>query len=81
MSLDLLIEVKAESSREHVRYAIGQLLDYRRYIEPRPSLALLLPHELDSDLAALPRESNIDVIWEVDEGFMDSVGGGLAGLA
>jgi len=33
---DLLIEAKAHSSREYIRYAIGQPLDYRRRIDPRP---------------------------------------------
>jgi hypothetical protein len=75
--LDVLIEAKADVSRESIRYAIGQLLDYRRYMEPRPELALLLPMQLSADLAALPVEVGAAVIWSVDEGFTDSVGGRL----
>jgi hypothetical protein len=75
--VDVLIEAKAEVSRESIRYAVGQLLDYRRYLEPRPELALLLPERLSPDLAALPVEVGAAVIWSVDDQFVDSVGGRL----
>jgi hypothetical protein len=75
--LDVLIEAKSDVSRESVRYAIGQLFDYRRYLDPRPALAILVPNELDTDLAALPGEAGIDVIWPVDDHFTDSAGGRL----
>jgi hypothetical protein len=73
--LDVLIEAKAESSRENVRYAIGQLLDYRRYLDPRPRLAILLPGQLSADLAQLPKEAGVEIIWPVGNRFTDSVGG------
>lgn len=75
--LNLLIEAKAESSREHVRYAIGQLFDYQRFMDPRPNLAILIPHPLTKDLRALPEAAGVAVIWESGNGFVDSVGGKL----
>lgn len=75
--LDVLIEAKSDVSRASVRYAIGQLFDYRRYLDPRPALAILLPSELDADLAALPGEAGVDVIWSVDDHFTDSSNGWL----
>jgi hypothetical protein len=75
--LDVLIEAKGESSRENVRYAIGQLLDYRRYLEPRPSLAILLPDQLSADLAPLPNEAGVEVIWQAGDRFTDSAAGRL----
>jgi hypothetical protein len=77
VQLELLIEAKAETTRESVRYAIGQLLDYRRYLATRPALAILLPRELDRDLTELPSEAGIAVIWSSDDGFTDSLGGRL----
>lgn len=75
--LNVLIEAKSEMSREHVRYAIGQLFDYQRFIEPRPDLALLVPRQLAGDLQALPEGAGIGVIWASEEGFVDSAGGRL----
>jgi hypothetical protein len=46
----LLIEAKAGASRENIRYAIGQLLDYQRYVDPSPDLAVLLPSPPTKDL-------------------------------
>jgi hypothetical protein len=77
-ALNILIEAKAESSRANVRYAIGQLFDYQRYMDdPRPDLAILLPHPLSADLQALPEGAGIGVIWESGDGFTDSAGGRL----
>lgn len=70
-----LIEAKASTARNFVRQAVGQLLDYRRYLSPRPELAVLLPEELNADLAALLRELGIGVIWEAGDRFLDSEGG------
>lgn len=75
--LNLLIEAKAESSREHVRYAIGQLFDYQRFMDPQPNLAILIPHPLTKDLRALSEAAGVAVIWESGDGFVDSVGGKL----
>ncbi|MFZ2178237.1 MAG: hypothetical protein WAW17_30280 [Rhodococcus sp. (in: high G+C Gram-positive bacteria)] len=42
---NILYEAKGVATREAVRMALGQLLDYRRYIQTAPALAVLLPHE------------------------------------
>ncbi|GLZ15048.1 hypothetical protein Acsp04_52830 [Actinomadura sp. NBRC 104425] len=50
----VLYELKGASTREAVRMAIGQLLDYRRHVKPAaPQLAVLLPEEPHADLRAL----------------------------
>lgn len=67
--LDLLIEAKGDTSRNHLRQAVGQLIDYGRYLSPRPSLAILLPRRPNDDLMQLPREAGIELIWEEDGGF------------
>jgi hypothetical protein len=75
---ELLIEAKAEASRESLRYAIGQLFDYRRYLDRCRSvraLALLVPSAPDPDLALLPGAAGVAIIWRTDDGFTDSVDG------
>jgi hypothetical protein len=76
-ALNILIEAKAESNRANIRYAIGQLLDYRRYMETPYDLALLLPHPVGGDLTTLIESVGIGVIWESGAGFVDSAGGRL----
>ncbi|MFE6597210.1 hypothetical protein ACFU9O_02455 [Streptomyces albidoflavus] len=51
---NVLYEIKGNSGRDAVRYAIGQLLDYRRHIEAEGAqLAILLPEKPEADLASL----------------------------
>ena len=52
-TLNVLIEAKAEASRPYLRYAIGQLFDYCRYVVPPPRPALLLPQRPSANLEAL----------------------------
>lgn len=68
-----LIEAKATASRENVRYAIGQLLDYRRYIDPRPSLALLVGNEPAQDMLRLLKELQITAIWQEGKTFVEAL--------
>jgi len=75
--LNLLIEAKADARRDDVRYAIGQLFDYGRYLASRPALAILIPHRLTADLEALPMGVGVAVIWATGDGFEDSTGGTL----
>jgi alkylated DNA nucleotide flippase Atl1 len=73
----LLIEAKAGAGREYVRMALGQLLDYRRYVPaPAPGLAVLLPVAPSRDMAALLAEHAVGVIHRHGEGF---AGDGLPG--
>lgn len=77
--LSLLIEAKAHDNRNSVRLAIGQLMDYRRFVE-RPRLAVLLPHEPATDHQALLRSVGVAWIWpDRRGGFKDSCGGNLTG--
>jgi hypothetical protein len=69
---NLLIEAKAESSREHIRYAIGQLLDYQRSIAPQPNLAVLLPCAPSNEMLDLLHGLSIMVIYEDDHRFVDT---------
>jgi hypothetical protein len=68
---NLLIEAKAKSSREYIRYAIGQLMDYRRRLNPRPDLAILLPEKPAVDMLGLLSELQISVIFETGDRFVD----------
>lgn len=73
-----LIEAKAAADRNSLRQAIGQLFDYRRYITPRPELAILVPSRPKGELMGLPSELGIGVIWREGDCFVDSVDARLA---
>ncbi|MFD7506803.1 restriction endonuclease [Streptomyces sp. NPDC059850] len=72
VTADALIEAKGTVAREAVRMAIGQLYDYRRYISPKPSLAVLLPARPRQDLVDLCNMSGAAVIWPHGEVFDSS---------
>jgi hypothetical protein len=55
--------------------ALGQLADYRRFIHPALTCAILLPQPPRPDLAALLKAENVVAIWQTGAGFEDSVGG------
>jgi hypothetical protein len=59
----LLIEAKASSAREHVRMAIGQLLDYGRYLSPQVSKCVLTPTRPSEDMLALLTSLQIGSAW------------------
>jgi len=66
-----LIEAKASPTRENIRMAIGQLLDYKRHHKPVPKrLAVLLPTFPRKDLADLLRSQKIDIIYEKNNKFV-----------
>jgi hypothetical protein len=66
----LLIEAKGTVTREAVRMAIGQLMDYRRFIEPQPRLAVLVPSEPRADLVELLHGVGASVIWPDEQSFV-----------
>jgi len=70
-----LIEAKADVSRASVRMAIGQLADYRRFVDEDVSLAVLLGSRPCSDLHELLHTQRIAVIWREDDRFADDAGG------
>ncbi|MGW2812786.1 restriction endonuclease [Streptomyces sp. NPDC001415] len=71
----LLIEAKANVTREAIRMAIGQLFDYRRLLNPRPDIALLLPSKPRPDLLRLCHAAEVaaQVIWPEGDEFKKSV--------
>jgi hypothetical protein len=56
---NVLYEAKASASREAVRMALGQLLDYRRWFPAEPALAILLPEPPVLDLVELMAEHGV----------------------
>lgn len=74
-----LVEAKATVHRDAIRMALGQLLDYKRFIdggEPE-HLAVLVPRQPRTDLCELLSSNGIDVIYRTPTGFKDSTGGSL----
>jgi hypothetical protein len=61
---NVLYEAKGVATREAVRMALGQLLDYSRHVPGDPSLAVLLPAIPSADLVALLQENKIGCIYE-----------------
>lgn len=62
---NVLYEAKGDVLRPSVRMAIGQLLDYRRFEETSPSLAVLLPERPTQDLISLIHAVPASVVWWV----------------
>jgi hypothetical protein len=60
----LLIEAKSGCTRNKIRLAIGQLLDYKRYLKPK-QMAILLPSKPKDDLVELLLDLNIEIIYQV----------------
>jgi hypothetical protein len=70
---DLLIEAKASASRQDIRMAIGQLLDYRRHLGSRKSsLAVLVPDRPTPDLLDLLHRSKIRLIYRDGTSFLEA---------
>jgi len=65
-----LIEVKSDSGRATVRLALGQILDYARYV-PHGSKAVLMPSRPNGDLVELLLAHGAAVIWEKSPGEFD----------
>lgn len=59
---DNLIEVKADTDRATMRLALGQILDYARYITSARK-SVLVPAEPEREIMDLFAENGIDVIW------------------
>jgi len=62
VTADELIEAKASSARSYVRSALGQVLDYSRYLNPREK-SVLLPTYPGDDLVALLHAHRVGVWW------------------
>jgi hypothetical protein len=59
---NLLIEAKGTTTRDAMRMALGQLYDDRRFIEPEPALAVLVPEPPRPDLVTLAHVSGVALI-------------------
>lgn len=60
-----LYEAKGSVTRNDVRLAIGQLLDYRRHISPPPArCTVLLPSDPGADLTDLIHSSGMDLVYQ-----------------
>jgi hypothetical protein len=68
---NLLIEAKGTVTREAIRMAVGQLLDYARFITPKPQMAVLVPSPLRSDLREFLHQNEIGVIEDTGNGFSE----------
>ena len=63
------MEAKATNSRGSIRNAMDQLFDYRRFHEPVPELAILVPSKPEEDLLNLPQELDVKVWSRHWDGF------------
>lgn len=58
-----LYEAKGTVERGAIRMAVGQLLDYRRFIEPAPRLAVLVPTMPRQDLREYLSDAGVGLVW------------------
>ncbi|MEU8104516.1 hypothetical protein AB0C18_12430 [Nonomuraea muscovyensis] len=73
----VLYELKGNIGRNAVRMAIGQLMDYRRHVDPpNPAIAVLLPEEPHDDIKALLDDLGIALVYRAGDSFV-----GVPGLA
>lgn len=71
-STNTLFEAKGTVERGSIRMAVGQLLDYSRFLEPAPRLAVLLPSLPREDLREFLESAGVDLIWREGKSFLDS---------
>jgi hypothetical protein len=65
----LLIEAKGSVDRDSIRMAIGQIMDYRRFIKPGSRCAILLPSRPRPDLVELLSFAGIEIHYAHGEKF------------
>ncbi|MYR41587.1 restriction endonuclease [Streptomyces sp. SID5910] len=66
--LDLLIEAKGSVTRENVRMALGQLIDYNRFVDAKYR-AILVPSNPRPDLKDLVKAAGQVIIWPEGNGY------------
>ncbi|MFJ4189479.1 restriction endonuclease [Kitasatospora sp. NPDC089509] len=69
---NVLIECKPSPTRQAMRLAIGQLLDFRRFLSPTPRLAVLTGAKPRQDLIDLCGSIMVEVIWLEEDGAFTS---------
>lgn len=67
-----LIEAKSSASRNHVRLALGQILDYARYVK-HYKLAVLVPTRPADDLVGLLGDYGVSCIYEDSPGKFERI--------
>jgi hypothetical protein len=73
-----LIEAKSSASREHIRMAVGQLLDYAFQIKKKlgkPNMAILLPRKPNPHSVNWIAQRKISLIWLSKTAFLDNANG------
>lgn len=70
-----LIEAKIKTERDTIRYAHGQLMDYRRFYIRKPSLGILLPKKPADAIIDYLRHYGVTLIWQYRSTFDDSSDG------
>jgi hypothetical protein len=70
-----LYEAKGTVSREAIRMAVAQLLDYSRFAQPRPRLAMLLPELPREDLQSFVKSAGVEIVWRDGKKFRGLAGG------
>ncbi len=71
-STNTLFEAKGTVERGAIRMAIGQLLDYRRFVQPPPRLAVLLPSRPRGDLVDLLKSAGVALVWRDGRKFVEA---------
>ncbi|MCX5090511.1 hypothetical protein OOK36_16715 [Streptomyces sp. NBC_00365] len=69
----VLYEAKGSSAREDVRMALGQILDYSRYVRTKdhtepPKRVILLPEEPDLDMFDLCESCGVEIVYRSENG-------------
>ena len=67
-----LIEAKASAERDSVRFALGQILDYARYVS-HEQRAVLLPERPDAELVELLASYDVSCIYETREDVFERI--------
>ncbi len=65
---NLLIEAKSTAMRSSMRMAVGQLLDYSQSLPRKPSLAVLVPEELNPSVQRFVSNCKVGTIIETTGG-------------
>lgn len=66
-----LVEAKSNTSRRHVREAVGQLLDYAPHCADVTEMAVLLPERPDHQTIDYAHRYGIDIIYRTPTGSFD----------
>ena len=64
----LLVEVEGSVERGAIRMALGQLLDYRRFVE-KATCAIVRPERPRQDLVALIQSAGVGLYWPEGDRF------------